>query len=150
MGVMLHAHYRQFGPNDHKIVMPAPVDAGTPHAPWWWDHLAQQAADFKRCGFTAVLLPPVCKTISGAAPDADGYGLYDNYDIGSKNQFFSLPTRFGDRDRLQRMVGVMHACGLDVYADIVMHQFMGGDNGNYSYLGADGKTANGRLPKHPA
>ncbi|HXZ42850.1 MAG TPA: hypothetical protein VEG68_19080, partial [Terriglobales bacterium] len=89
MGVLLHAHYRLMGPNGQKIVMPAPVDKNTPHAPWWWDHLASQAGDFRRCGFSAVLLPPMCKTASGAAPDADGYGLYDNYDLGSKNQFFS-------------------------------------------------------------
>jgi len=150
MGVLLHAHYRLMGPNGQKIVMPAPVDKDTPHAPWWWDHLASQAADFRRCGFSAVLLPPICKTASGAAPDADGYGLYDNYDIGSKNQFFSIPTRFGDHERLRRMIAIMHACGLDVYADVVMHQYYGGNNGTYKYLGADGKTPNGRFPKHPS
>ncbi len=93
MGVLLHAHYRVMGPGGQKIVMPAPVDKATPHAPWWWDHLAAQAAELRRAGFSAVLLPPVCKTASGAAPDADGYGLYDNYDIGSKNQAFTTPTR---------------------------------------------------------
>ena len=150
MGVLLHAHYRLMGPNGQKIVMPAPVDKNTPHAPWWWDHLASQAGDFRRCGFSAVLLPPMCKTASGAAPDADGYGLYDNYDLGSKNQFFSIPTRFGDHERLRRMIGIMHACGLDVYADVVMHQYYGGNNGTYKYLGADGKTLNGRFSKHPS
>ncbi|HTA23101.1 MAG TPA: hypothetical protein VK763_06180 [Terriglobales bacterium] len=150
MGVLLHAHYRLMGANGQKIVMPAPVDKNTPHAPWWWDHLASQAADFRRSGFSAVLLPPMCKTASGAAPDADGYGLYDNYDIGSKNQFFSIPTRFGDHERLRRMIGIMHACGLDIYADVVMHQYYGGNNGTYQYLGADGKTLNGRFAKHPS
>lgn len=150
MGVLLHAHYRLMGPDGQKIVMPAPVDKETPDAPWWWDHLASQAADFRRSGFSAVLLPPVCKTASGDAPDADGYGLYDNYDLGSKNQFFSIPTRFGDRERLQRMIAIMHACGLDVYADMVMHQYYGGHNGVYQYLGADSKTLNGRFPKHPS
>lgn len=150
MGVLLHAHYRRIGPHGQKIVMPAPVDKDTPNAPWWWDHLASQAADFRRSGFSAILLPPVCKTASGAAPDADGYGLFDNYDIGSKDQFFNIPTRFGDREKLQRMIGIMHACGLDVYADVVMHQYDGGNNGTYEYLGADGKTRKGRFPKHPS
>lgn len=148
MGVLLHANYRLMGANGQKIVVPAPIDKDTPHAPWWWDHLANQAADFRRCGFSAVLLPPVCKSSAGAAPDADGYGLYDNYDIGSKNQVYNIPTRYGDHERLRRMIGVMHACGLDVYADIVMHQYDGGNNSVYSYLGADGKTLNGRFPKH--
>jgi alpha-amylase len=137
------------GPDGQKIVMPAPVDKETPNAPWWWDHLASQAAEFRRCGFSAVLLPPVCKTASGSAPDADGYGLYDNYDIGSKQQQFDTPTRFGDSDRLRRMIGTMHACGLDVYADVVMHQYDGGNNGTYEYLGPGGKPRNGRFPKHP-
>jgi alpha-amylase len=150
MGVLLHAHYRLLGPNGQKIVMPAPVDEHTPHAPWWWDHLASQAADLRRCGFTAVLLPPACKTQSGAAPDADGYGLYDNYDIGSKSQAFSVPTRFGDHERLRRAIAVMHACGLDVYGDVVMHQYDGGNNGSYQYVGANSKTLNGRFPKHPS
>jgi alpha-amylase len=150
VGVLLHANYRLVAANGQKIVMPAPVDKDTPHAPWWWDHLAQQAAEFRRCGFSAVLLPPVCKSQSGSAPDADGYGLYDNYDIGSKNQVFSIPTRYGDHERLRRMIGIMHACGLDVYADVVMHQYDGGNNGTYRYVGADGKTLNGRFPKHPS
>lgn len=150
MGVLLQAHYRRIGPNGQKIVMPAPVDNDTPNAAWWWDHLARQAAVFRHAGFTAVLLPPVCKTASGAAPDADGYGLYDNYDIGSKNQFFNVPTRFGDRQRLQRMIAIMHACGLDVYADVILHQYDGGNNGTYTYLGASGRMRNGRFPKHPS
>jgi len=150
VGVVLHAHYRRMGPDGQKIVMPAPVDTDTPNAPWWWDHLASQAADFRRAGLAAVLLPPVSKSASGAAPDADGYGLYDNYDIGSKSQVFNVPTRFGDQARLRRMIAIMHACGLDVYADVVLHQYYGGNNGTYKYLGADGKTVNGRFPKHPS
>jgi alpha-amylase len=138
------------GLNGQHIVMPAPIDKNTPNAPWWWDHLASQAADFRRSGFSAVLLPPVTKTASGAAPDADGYGLYDTYDIGSKNQVFNIPTRFGDHERLRRAVAILHSCGLDVYADVVMHQYDGGNNGVYQYVGADGKTLNGRFSKHPS
>src|SRR3984957_14653933 len=48
------------------------------------------------------------------------------------------------------MIGVMHACGLDVYGDVVLHQYDGGNNGTYRYVGADGKTLNGRFPKHPS
>jgi alpha-amylase len=44
----------------------------------------------------------------------------------------------------------MHACGLDIYADVVLHQYDGGYNGTYTYRGADGKTLNGRFPKHPS
>ncbi len=149
LGVILNANYR-FVNNGQRQVMPAPVDKDTPNAPWWWDKVAAMAPDIKRCGFSAVQLPPFCKTQSGAAPDADGYGKFDDYDLGSKDQFYSIPTRFGTLEQLRRCIAILNACGLGAYADIVLHQYDGGSNGTYTYLGADGKTQNGRFPKHPA
>ena len=95
-----------------------------------------------------MLLPPVLKTNAGAFPGADGYGVFDDYDLGSKQQFYSLATRFGTRTQLQRCVAVLRANGLDTYVDTVPHQRMGGDNGEYQYLGADGMSHDGRFPKH--
>ena len=149
MGVAYHAHARFLNGQGQEITVPAPVDPGTPHAPWWYDWIAGNAAALRRVGFTAVLYPPVCKTQSGDGPTADGYGLYDHYDLGSKPQCGATATRFGTREQLQRSVAVARACGLDVYVDVVMHQMSGGDNGVYQYLGADGKTPNGRFPKQP-
>ena len=87
----------------------------------------------RRCdaGFTAILYPPVCKTQSGHFNTGDGYGVYDQYDIGSKNQMGAVETRFGNREQLQRSIAIAHACGLDVYIDTVMHQLIGGRNGVY-------------------
>src|SRR5262245_12338316 len=90
-----------------------------------------------------MLLPPVLKT------SADGYGAYDDYDIGGKDQFFSVPTRFGTREQLQRLCAILHANELDPYLDTVMHQRIGGRAGVYRYRGADGKTMNDRFPKDP-
>lgn len=149
MGVILNANYR-FVQDGQRRVMPAPVDKATPHAPWWWDKVASMAPEIRKCGFSVVQLPPFCKTQSGAAPNADGYGKFDDYDIGNKDQFYSIPTRFGSVERLRRCVAVLNACGLGAYADIVIHQYDGGWNGTYSYLGADGKAKNGRFPKHPS
>ncbi len=126
--------------------MPAPVD-GDHRVPWWWDHLADQARAMRLAGFSAVLLPPVLKTSAGSFPGADGYGPFDDYDIGSKDQFFSVPTRFGSREQLQRCVAVMRANGLDVYLDTVPHQRNGGTNFEYRYRAAGGPAA-GRFPKH--
>ena len=126
--------------------MPSPAD-GDERVPWWWDHLAEQANGLRRAGFTAVLLPAVLKTASGAQPGADGYGPFDDYDIGSKNQKFSTPTRFGSREQLQRCVAIMRANGLDVYVDTVPHQRSGGENFLYRYPGADGTPNVGRFPK---
>ncbi len=149
MGVIFNANYR-FVKNGRRQVMPAPVDPDTPDAPWWWDKVASLAPEIKKCGFSVVQLPPFCKTQSGAAPDADGYGKFDDYDIGSKNQFYSVPTRFGTAQQLRRCIAVLNACGLGAYADIVIHQYDGGSNSAYICLGADGKTKNGRFPKHPS
>jgi alpha-amylase len=148
MGVAYHAHARFPGPGGGKVTVPAPVDPGTPRAAWWYDWIAQNARALRGAGFTAILYPPVCKTQSGHSPTADGYGTFDQYDIGSKNQCGSFETRFGSRQQLQRSIAIAHACGLDVYVDVVMHQLDGGNNSVYEYLGASGAPRQGRFPKH--
>jgi hypothetical protein len=76
-------------------------------------------------GFTAIRLPPVLKTASGANQGADGYGPFDDYDIGSRSQKGSLATRYRSREQLQRCVAILRANGLDVYLDMVEHQRVG-------------------------
>jgi alpha-amylase len=150
MGVILQAAYRRTIEEAGRalnITVPSPADPGTPHVDWWYDHIAKQASEFAGVGFSAILLPPVCKTSRGAGPMADGYSVYDDYDIGNKNQFDSVPTRFGSREQLQRLTAVLHANGIDVYADMVPHQRSGGLNATYKYLGSG---APGRFPKHPS
>ena len=149
MGVAYHAHARFLDPQGHRITVPAPADPQTPHVPWWFDWIAMSAAALRRAGFTAILYPPVCKTQSGHFNTGDGYGVYDQYDIGSKNQMGSIETRFGNREQLQRSIAIAHACGLDVYIDVVLHQLIGGNDGVYRYLGADGVPDIGRFPKNP-
>ena len=78
--------------------LPSPAD-GNLAIPWWWDHLAAQARALSLAGFTAVWLPPVLKTASGSGPGADGYGAFDDYDIGFRNQKSSVPTRYGGGPR---------------------------------------------------
>lgn len=144
MGVILQATFKF--PNGNTV--PSPHD-GNRHVPWWWDHLASQANAFRQAGFTAILLPPATKTSAGAFPGADGYGVFDDYDLGAKNQCYSIPTRFGPRERLQRCTAIMRANGLDVYLDLVAHQRDGGNDFTYSYLGAKGASGAGRFAKHP-
>jgi alpha-amylase len=144
MGVMLQASFKF--PNGNTV--PSPHD-GNRRTPWWWDHLASQANALRQAGFTAILLPPALKTNAGAFPGADGYGPFDDYDLGNKNQFFSKQTRFGSREQLQRCTAIMRANGLDVYLDMVPHHRDGGSDFNYKYMGANGAPATGRFPKHP-
>jgi len=150
MGVLLQGFFK-FPPNN---ALPSPAD-GKLGVPWWWDHIAAQAKDFSLAGFTAIWLPPVLKTASGASEGADGYGPFDDYDVGSKKQKGSIPTRFGTREQLQRCAAILRANGLDIYLDMVEHQRVG-DGADHTpeafvfrYLGANGTPNTGRFPKNP-
>jgi hypothetical protein len=129
MGVLLQGFFK-LPPNN---AVPSPAD-GDPSVPWWWDHLASQANDLRQVGFTAVWLPPTLKAAAGVTSGADGYGAFDDYDIGSKQQKGSIPTRYGSREQLQRCVAVLRANGLDVYLDIVEHQRIGTSNRSSSVI----------------
>lgn len=144
--VMIWANWRR-GPN---LAVPSPHD-GDAGVRWWYDRIAELAQGWAAAGITDVLFPQPLKTNAGAYPGADGYGVFDDYDIGSKNtlQFGGLPTRFGTAEQLRRAIAVCHANGLAVHVDHVMHQRIGGQLGTYRYAGADGITDNGRFPKHP-
>jgi alpha-amylase len=144
MGVALIAWGRFFDGHGNRVTVPAP--STDPGAVWLLDFLARQALALRRAGFTAIQLPPTSKAQGGAGAGCDGYGVFDPRDLGSKHQQGSLPTRYGAKDALTRFVAVAHACGLDVYLDLVMHQRDGenGGPGVFRYLGADGRTLNGR------
>jgi alpha-amylase len=144
MGVALIAWGRFFDAHGNRVTVPSPAtELGTP---WLYDFLASQALALREAGFTALQLPPTSKAQGGAGPGCDGYGLFDPRDLGSKNQQGCLETRYGSKHALNRLVGVAHACGLDVYLDLVMHQRMGenGGPGIFRHLGADGMALNGR------
>jgi alpha-amylase len=149
MGVLLQAFY-QLG--DRGV--PCPLD-GDPRAPFWWDHLAAQAHALRRAGFTAVWLPPPLKAGSGVF--SVGYDVFDDYDLGSKDQRGHVQTRYGSREQLSRCVAMLRANGLDVYVDVVENQ-RDGDTGPgeavFRYAGADGRVGDprtqgqgGRFPK---
>jgi alpha-amylase len=146
VGVALIAWGRFFDPRGNRVTVPAPVDGtGTP---WLLDFLAEHALPLRQAGFTAIQLPPTSKAQGGAAAGCDGYGVFDPRDLGSKNQQSSVPTRYGPKAALTRLVAVAHACDLDVYLDLVLHQRSGenGGPGVFRYLGADGVSFNGRGP----
>jgi galactose oxidase len=146
MGVLLQGFFKLQGGR----ALPSPAD-GNPAIPWWWDHLAAQARALSLTGFTAIWLPPLLKTASGSGPGADGYGPFDDYDIGSRNQKGSTATRYGTREQLQRCVATLRANGLDVYLDMVEHQRVGDVTPFvFRYPGATGTPNVGRFPKNPS
>ena len=144
MGVLLQGFY--FGPG-RVAGVPSPSD-GDAKIPFWWDHLAAQAQALAKAGFTAIWLPPPLKGASG--PFSSGYDLFDDYDLGSKNQKGTIPTRYGSREQLQRCAAMFRANGIDVYVDLVENQ-RDGDDGqfNFKYSDALGVAAGGRFSKGP-
>jgi hypothetical protein len=153
VGVLLQGFFKM-PPNQ---AVPSPAD-GDVTIDWWWDHLAREASGLRQAGFTAIWLPPVLKTSDGDKPGSDGYGPFDDYDIGSKkqdvgsnNQKGPMSTRFGTREQLQRCVAILRANGLDVYLDMVEHQRDGDITPFvFRYPGADGTPNIGRFPKNPS
>lgn len=143
MGVLLQAFYQRGNAGVPEIV------EGGRTVPWW-DHLAKQAQALRAVGFTAVWLPPVIKGASGK--DSVGYDVFDDYDLGSKNQKGSIATHYGTREELTRCVAMMRANGLDVYVDLVENQRGGGSGPGgftFRYADADGHVGGGRFPKNP-
>ncbi len=127
--------------------VPSPLD-GDSSIPFWWDHLAAQANMLGRAGFTAIWLPPPQKGASGSF--SSGYDLFDDYDLGTKNQKQTVPTRYGSREQLQRCAAMLRAAGIDIYVDLVENQ-RDGDDGhfNFEYVDAFGNAAKGRFAKGP-
>lgn len=127
-----------------KITVPAPNT--DPDKPWLCDFVAQQAPQIARAGFDVVQWPPYSKALGGAGDGCDGYGTFDRRDIGSKKQQGSRETRYGSAEGWRRAIACLKANGVESFLDIVVHQLMGenGGPGIFKYLGADGKTFNGR------
>jgi alpha-amylase len=144
MGVLLQGFY--FGPGRVHGV-PSPLD-GDKTTPFWWDHLAAQANMLGRAGISAIWLPPPLKGSSGSF--SNGYDVFDDYDLGDKDQKGSVPTRYGTREQLERCAAVLRANGIDIYVDLVENQ-RDGDDGhfNFEYVDAFGNPGKGRFPKGP-
>lgn len=142
MSVGLVGWGRFFDKQGNRVTVPAP--STDPGAEWLWDFLSGQAAHLGKVGFTHLLLPPCTKAQGGSGAGCDGYEVFDPRDIGSKNQQGSRETRYGSDESLRRLVAAAHSGGMKVFLDIVMHQLGGASNKTYNYLGADGKTKNGR------
>ena len=146
MGVLLQAFYQRPTANGGTQGVPSP--AAGDQADFWWDHLAKQANELRKAGFTAVWLPPVNK--GGSGTGSIGYDVFDDYDIGSKDQKGAIPTRYGNREQLTRCAAILRANGLDVYLDLVENQRSGGEGPGgftFRYKDADGKSGGGRFPK---
>lgn len=137
-GVMLQGFYTN---------VPSP-GAGDSTAAWWWSKLASQANSLKKSGFTAIWIPGPLKGAAGGY--SNGYDPFDDYDLGSKNQQGTIPTRYGTREQLERACAMMRANGLNIYVDLVDNHRAGDDgNFNFHYMDAYGAPNAGRFQKGP-
>jgi alpha-amylase len=91
-----------------------------------WEQANRQAADLAAKGFTALWLPPAYKG-NGGKSDV-GYGVYDLFDLGEFDQKGSVRTKYGTRQQYVDAIQSLHRAKLQVYADGVMNQKMGGDS----------------------
>jgi alpha-amylase len=84
LGVLLQGFF--FSPERIHGV-PSPLD-GDYTVPFWWDHLAAQANDFSRAGFTAIWIPPPLKGASGSF--TNGYDVFDERSGLQQSESFRL------------------------------------------------------------
>jgi len=101
----------------------------------WSNYLTELGPRLRGLGIDALWVPPCIKN---AGTNSVGYAPFDQYDLGDKYQKGSLRTRMGTKDELLRMVGVMHANGVDVIQDAVLNHMS--DAG--SVTGAGGQDGN--------
>lgn len=122
----------------------------------WYTYLAKLAPRLRRLGFDGIWIPPPSKGNSGGF--SMGYDVFDQYDLGEKDEKGGVATHFGNKDQLLRLVAVAHANGLEVYPDVVLNHTIGGQKDpaapgdkfkTFRYRGFAGPQA-GRWPKnHP-
>jgi alpha-amylase len=103
----------------------------------WSNYLTDLAPRLRDIGIDGVWIPP---SVKNASTSSNGYSPFDHYDLGDKYQKGSLKTRLGSKDELLRLVGVMHANGIDVIQDVVFNHM---DNaGSSSGAGGSDPAAN--------
>ncbi|HEX5323721.1 MAG TPA: alpha-amylase family glycosyl hydrolase [Capsulimonadaceae bacterium] len=123
------------------------VNVPSGHADWW-TYTTQQLQYLARAGVSAVWVPDPVK--GGAGKFDMGYGPYDLYDLGSKDQKGTIPTRFGTKEEFLRFVAVAHANGIRVYTDTVLNQANGADyaepNPLMAKLGMDDIPDDSKVP----
>lgn len=100
-------------------------DTEAPAGQSWWTHIEGQLPALAKAGIGSVWVPAPYK--GGAGKYDMGYGPYDLYDLGSKDQKGTVATRFGTKDEFLRFVGRAHSMGIKVYADVVLNHAMGAD-----------------------
>ncbi len=83
-----------------------------------WVDLTARMPELAEAGYTSLWLPPPAK---GGSVFSVGYDHFDPFDLGDKNQRGTVPTKYGTRDQLIKMVETAHRFGIRVYFDNIMN-----------------------------
>jgi len=82
-----------------------------------WNDIALKMPELAEAGYTALWLPPPFK---GTSVWDVGFGTFDRFDLGDKDQSGTIPTKYGTAAELQNLIETAHRFGLRVYFDNVM------------------------------
>lgn len=91
-----------------------------------WIRLLNVLQDFKNIGIDNVWLPPACKGQGGS--QANGYDVYDLYDVGEFEQKGSKTTKWGPKEDLLKLSDKAQELGIGLYFDAVLNHKAGADN----------------------
>jgi alpha-amylase len=113
----------------------------------WSNYLTDLAPRLRNLGIDGIWIPP---SIKNAGPNSNGYSPFDQYDLGDKYQKGNVKTRLGNKDELLRMIGVVHANGMDVIQDVVFNHLdnAGSSNGSGGSDPDASKNNDGNLYKN--
>ncbi|GAB1318127.1 hypothetical protein MFIFM68171_08337 [Madurella fahalii] len=89
-----------------------------------WRRLEGVVASLAQLGVTKMWIPPACKAASQAA---NGYDIYDLWDLGEFEQKGGRRTKWGPKEELVRMAEVAGRCGIGILWDAVLNHKTGAD-----------------------
>ncbi|MFZ5818555.1 MAG: alpha-amylase family glycosyl hydrolase [Chloroflexota bacterium] len=92
----------------------------------WWKTITQEIPGLAKAGFSSLWLPPIHKA-ANLGGFSMGYDPYDYYDLGEFDQKGTIPTWFGTRKELEKLVETAHRHGLGLIADVVINHNSGAD-----------------------
>lgn len=83
-----------------------------------WSEVERRIPELAEAGYSALWLPPPFK--AGGGGFSVGFDTLDRFDLGDKDQSGTLPTRYGSKADLERLMRTAHRFGFRVYFDNVM------------------------------
>lgn len=120
MRPILDVNWRIWDPKSRSSVVGWP--RGAPGLRLWaHQRLTASMHEFAQAGFGGLKFAP-CQH-GGAGIFSGGYDKYDDYNLED--------TAFGSAEMLRQCVASAHAHGMDVWGDLVLHQYGGGRGGSY-------------------